>query len=75
MECDYVQFVTLYTQEENINNIAGQVFSYFRNFGTAEEQEKKLEGLIEKTDKFLKEIESDCTADDLRAVLGEETDG
>lgn len=75
VECDYVQFVTLYTQEENINNIAGQVFSYFRNFGTAEEQEKKLEGLIEKTDKFLKEIESDCTADDLRAVLGEETDG
>lgn len=75
VECEYVQFVTLYTQEENINNIAGQVFSYFRNSGTAEEQEKKLEGLIEKTDKFLTEIESDCTVDELRTVLDEQTDG
>ena len=75
VECEYVQFVTLYTQEEDISNIAGRVFSYFRNSGTTEEQEKKLEGLIEKTDKFLAEIKSDCTADELREVLDEQTDG
>ena len=66
---EFIQFVTIYTQSTNFNDIIYKIYSYFTSTENKTQRNKRYEKISDEIDTLLTENSSDLSVDDLEKLL------